>query len=98
MIKRGRAAVFLRRTETPPSLGLLMGQFDLVVQASTSLNSYEEPSDFITAYEGVIRYTRDDGRAYRVGRLSAYRIQAGLAADHGESLFDVCDAHSQSTG
>jgi hypothetical protein len=30
-----------------------------------------------------------------VGRVKAYRIHAALARESGESVFDVCDAHSQ---
>ncbi len=49
-----------------------------------------------THHTGIIRYERErDGKVFKVGKLSAYRIEAGLASNHGESLFDVCDSHSQ---
>ena len=70
--------------------------FDLVLQTGGSLHPDGEPSDFISAYAGVIRCTRDDdGTVVKVGKVQAYRIHADLARQHGESLFDVCDAHSQ---
>jgi hypothetical protein len=73
-----------------------MGYFDVVVQTETSLHPYQEPSDFIAEYTGLIRYQRDrDSCLFRVGKVHAYRIQAALAAEHSESVFDVCDAHSQ---
>jgi hypothetical protein len=72
-----------------------VGSFDIVFRSTASLHPGGEPSAFITRHEGVIRYERvADGRVIRVGRLNAYRIHAALAADHGESLFDVCDSHS----
>src|SRR5262245_17266228 len=73
-----------------------MGYFDVLVHTQTSLHPYLEPSDFITEYTGTVRYQRDrDGRLFRIGKVHAYRVQAALAAEHGESVFDVCDAHSQ---
>jgi hypothetical protein len=73
-----------------------MGHFDLIVQTRTGLHAYAEPDEFIAEYTAVIRYTRErDSRVFRVGKLHAYRLHADLALNHGESLFDVCDAHSQ---
>jgi hypothetical protein len=73
-----------------------MGFFDLVLQTGTSLHPYEEPNDFISEYTGRVRYERErDGRVFTVGKVHAYRLHAGLALDHGESLFAVCDSHSQ---
>src|SRR5262245_36146417 len=72
-----------------------VGSFDLVLTSETSLHPSGEPSRFVTHHTGVIRYERErDGKVFHVGRLAAYRIQAGLAANAGESLFDVCDSHS----
>jgi hypothetical protein len=72
-----------------------VGFFDIVFQTTVSLHPDGEPSDFITQHDGIIRYEREgDGLVARVGRLRAYRIESALAADHGESLFDVCDSHS----
>jgi hypothetical protein len=74
-----------------------MATFDVTVQTSGCLHPYREPDDFISTYSALITCTRDpDGKRARVGRLKAYRLHAELAAEHGESLFDVCDAHSQS--
>ena len=72
-----------------------MGSFEIILQTETSLHAHGEPSDFISQYVGLIRYERDrDGKLFKVGKLGAYRINAALASDHGEPLFDVCDAHS----
>lgn len=71
-----------------------MTTFDLDIGARVSLHADGEPSDFITAYDGRVLATDDTGRTKVAGRVVAHRVQAGLAADHRESLFDVCDAHS----
>src|SRR5438067_2364569 len=72
-----------------------MASFDLVLQTLGSLHPDGESDRFISEYKGVIRCTRDNGRAFRVGRVKAYRLHADLAFEAGESLFDVGDAHSQ---
>lgn len=73
-----------------------MGSFDIVLQTGACLAGPGEPSDFITDHVGIVRYERDsDGKVFKVGKLRAYRIEAGLASNHGESLFEVCDCHSQ---
>lgn len=60
-----------------------------------SLHPDGEPSRFVSLHRGVIRYEREkDGKAFKIGRVLAYRLQAGLAADAAENLFEVCDAHS----
>jgi hypothetical protein len=71
------------------------GFFDVEFRTAASLHPDGEPSEFISTHTGVIRYEREkDGRVFRVGRVRAYRILAGLAADHRQNLFDVCDSHS----
>jgi hypothetical protein len=73
-----------------------MVTFDLALQTAGSLHPGGGPADFISAYRGAIRCTRGrDGKAFRVGRVKAYRIHAGLAGRAGEPLCDACDAHSQ---
>jgi hypothetical protein len=42
-----------------------------------------------------IRAEGDDGVLHRVGRAHAWCIHMGLATNHGESLLDIFDAHSQ---
>jgi hypothetical protein len=69
--------------------------FDLVLRTSGSLHPDGEPDDFVSEFTGVIRCEDDTGTVRRVGKLHACRIEATLAARHGEPLFDVCDAHSQ---
>jgi hypothetical protein len=74
-----------------------MACFDIVLQTSSSLHPDGDPSDFISEYLGFIQcYREGDSRVTRVGRAHAYKIHADRAADQGELLFDVCDAHSQS--
>ena len=73
-----------------------MGSFNVVLQTRASLHFSGKPSDFISDYLGIIRYEKDSGReGLKVGKVRAYRINAALASEHGESLFDVCDDHSQ---
>ena len=72
-----------------------MTLFDLVLSTRASLHPEGEPDEFISAYAGIIRAEGDDGVGHRVGRVHAYRVHMGLAANQGESLFDVFDAHSQ---
>jgi hypothetical protein len=70
--------------------------FDLVLQTGSSLHPHVEPDGLISEYHGVIRCERKDGgKWFKVGKAHAYRVHAGQAANQGESLFDVCDAHSQ---
>jgi hypothetical protein len=69
--------------------------FDVTFRTRASLHPGGEPSEFVSRHDGVIRCERDrDRHVSNVGRLKAYRIHAELAAQHGEPLFDVCDAHS----
>jgi hypothetical protein len=73
-----------------------MTYFDLILQTGGSLHPEGEPSDFISTHTGVIRCTRDrDDRVATVGKVRAYRIHADLAHQSRESVFEVCDAHSQ---
>jgi hypothetical protein len=73
-----------------------MASFDIVLQTSGSLHPDGEPDQFISTYTGLIRCTLDhDGKVFKVGQATAYRIHADLARQAGESVFDVCDAHSQ---
>jgi hypothetical protein len=69
--------------------------FDIVLRTEASLHPDGEPDDFISEHTGVIRCTGEDDVVRPVGKVRACRINAALAADHGEALFDVCDAHSQ---
>ena len=69
--------------------------FDIVLRTEASLHPEGEPDDFISEFTGIIRCFGEDNVVRRVGKVRAYRINAAIAADHGEPLFDVCDAHSQ---
>jgi hypothetical protein len=75
--------------------GERMTTFDIVLTTRASLHPDGEPSEFVSEYAGVITATADDGGTTEVGRVGALKVHAGLAADHGEPLFDVCDSHSQ---
>ncbi len=72
-----------------------MASFNIVLQTRGSLHPDGEPTDFVSEYTGVITCTDDEtGAATKVGKVAALRVHAGLAHNAGESLFDVCDAHS----
>lgn len=72
-----------------------MAIFDIVVKSRASLQSYGEPSRFVSSYSCIITATDDEtGEVKKVGRIRAMRIHAGLALNARESLFDVCDTHS----
>jgi hypothetical protein len=73
-----------------------VASFNISVRTGGSLHPDGEPSDFVSAYVGVITCTDDDtGEVTRVGRVTAVRVHAGLAQDAGVPLFDVCDDYSQ---
>jgi hypothetical protein len=73
-----------------------MAFFHLVLQTGGTLHPHGEPDDFISTHTGVIQCLREkDNRVVNVGKVKAYRIHADLARQAGESVFDVCDAHSQ---
>jgi hypothetical protein len=73
-----------------------MAIFEIVLQTSGSLHPDGDPDDFITCHTGFIRRIRErDDKVFKAGLVRAYRIHAALAREAGESLFDVCDAHSQ---
>jgi hypothetical protein len=71
-----------------------MAFFDIVLTTRGSIHPDGEPDDFISEHTGRIRCTRDD-KVATVGKVKAYRIHADLARQSGESIFEVCDAHSQ---
>jgi hypothetical protein len=75
-----------------------MTHFDIVLSTHASLHPEAEPDDFIAPYKARIRAEGDDGIVHPVGRIHAYRVHLGLAADHGQLLFDVFDAHSRQMG
>jgi hypothetical protein len=73
-----------------------MATFDLLLRTAGSLHPAREPSDYVSAYRGVLRCTRGrDGKVFKVGKVRAHRIHADEAARSGVPVFDVCDAHSQ---
>jgi hypothetical protein len=72
-----------------------VASFDIRVRTGGSLHPDGEPTEFVSAYTAVITCTDDlTGAVTKVGRVTALRVHAGLAHNAGESLFDVCDAHS----
>src|SRR5947209_3924583 len=75
-----------------------MATFDIVLRTEGSLHPGGEPDRFVSEHAGFITCTRDrDGRVANVGLVKAYRVQAALAREAGEPIFDVCDAHSRQT-
>jgi hypothetical protein len=72
-----------------------MASFDIVLRTRASLHSDGEPTEFVSEYDAVLTCTDDQtGDVTKVGRVHALRVHAALAENAGESLFDVCDAHS----
>jgi len=72
-----------------------VASFNISIRTGGSLQSYGEPSDFVSCFVGVITCTDDDtGEVTKVGRVTAVRVHAGLAQDAGAPLFDVCDSYS----
>jgi len=67
-----------------------MGDFDILCQTAVPLSSYNEPDDFVVKYEATIRH---DGEP--IGEAVLYKVLLGLAANYGEHVFDIFDAHSQ---
>lgn len=73
-----------------------MASFSVNLRTSASLHPREGPNEFVSEYHGAITCTDDDsGQAKNVGRVHALKVHASLAADYGESLFAICDSHSQ---
>lgn len=71
-----------------------MTLFDLTLRTRSSLAVDGEPSDLISEYTGeVIGEDEDSGEAV-AGYVRAQVLHAGLAANRGEPLFEVCDCHS----
>jgi hypothetical protein len=68
--------------------------FDIVLKTESSLHPFGEPDEYISEYAGFVRAEGEDGALRRVGKVHAWRIRAEDAAANGESLFEVCDAHS----
>src|SRR5262249_50852929 len=81
-----------------PRHGLQPGQgmtfFDLALRTESSLHPFGEPDDLIPTFTGVVRAEGEDGERQTVGRVRAWRINAGAAASAGEPLPDACDPHS----
>jgi hypothetical protein len=88
------AAPFERLIWAPASPRCRMTFFDLVLQTGASLHRTGEPDEFIFTFTGYIVAAGDDDVRRRVGKVPAYRINAELAANCWESLFEVCDAPS----
>jgi hypothetical protein len=72
-----------------------MGSFEVTCCTSVPVGSYHEPDDFVVTYTGEVLYRDEDDQVSTAGQYTLYRVLGGLAADHGQDLFDVCDAHSQ---
>jgi hypothetical protein len=85
------AATLERLIWAPASPRCPMTFFDLVLQTGASLHPDDEPDEFISTFTRYIVAAGDDVRR-RVGKVSAYRINAELVANCGESQFEVCDA------
>ena len=71
-----------------------MVSFDLAVRTRASLHTDGDPDQFVSRYEATILCVDETGDERSVGRIRGLKVHAGVAADHGEPLFDVCDCHS----
>jgi hypothetical protein len=72
-----------------------MASFDIVVRTRGSLHPDGEPTNFVSEFSCVITCTDDEtGEVSKVGKAHALRVHAGLAQNAGETLYNVCDAHS----
>lgn len=72
-----------------------MGAFNLVVAGSVDLGSVRQGDGLVTRFAGLVRYQSADGPADDfAGRVRAYRVHVGLAAEGGTSGREVCMAHA----
>jgi GNAT superfamily N-acetyltransferase len=72
-----------------------VASFDVVLSTRGSLHPDGEPSEFVSEHTGIVTCTDDTtGETTRVGRVHAWRVDGAVAWENGESLYDVCDAHS----
>ncbi len=70
--------------------------FDLKMHTRVPLAVDGDPSDLITEHTGEVVHLTDDGNSETLaGYVHAQVLHAGLAANRGESLFEVADCHSQ---
>lgn len=70
--------------------------FDVVCRLQNPLYEYGDPSDCITEIAGIIRCSPDGGETIRkAGKLRLFRLNAEVASDHGISIRDACDSHSE---
>jgi hypothetical protein len=69
--------------------------FNVTVRTTASLHPAVEPHEFVSAHTGTITCMDEEtGAVTRVGKVTALRVNAGLALNAGEDLCEVCDAHS----
>jgi hypothetical protein len=69
--------------------------FNVTVRTTASLHPPVEPHEFVSAHTGTITCMDEEtGAVSRVGKVTALRVNAGLALNAGEDLFEVCDSHS----
>ncbi len=59
------------------------------------LTPYTAPDDYILEILGDITCNDDNGSDTIAGTVKGYIIQLDRIINDGESLFDACDAHSQ---
>lgn len=73
-----------------------MAFFDLKLSTRATLLVDGDPGDFVTEHAGeVVHVTEDGSTETTAGYVHALVLHAGLAANRRESLFEVCDCHSQ---
>jgi hypothetical protein len=91
----GGASITARGSSTPAGEGSLMGWFEVTCQTAVPVSSYDEPDDFAVTYTGEVLRRDEDNLVTTAGEYMLHRVLRGRAINHGEDMYEVCDAHSQ---
>jgi len=71
-----------------------MGAFELIAAGSVDIRPADPAEGLVTAFCGLIRYRTETGPGDDLaGRLRAYRVHLGLAAEAGGGGPEACRAH-----
>lgn len=69
--------------------------YEVNFKIARCLPTYTEPDDYILEIFGDITCNDDNESDTIAGTVKGYTIQVDRIINDGESLFDACDAHSQ---
>jgi GNAT superfamily N-acetyltransferase len=104
MISRGSAPPALDALESNSDLAMsdlkteqqeTYKTYRVKFRITRSLSSYTEPDDYICKIAGEIICSDEAGSDSVAGTVEAHVIQVNRIISDGESLFQACDAHSQ---